>query len=226
MVTLFDNDITRPTEHRYTLTELVKGFGIDIWDRERPYPIFDESYRETLNSRIYDHFAYRRIAASTPQQFVFLLNRRMRENMPAYNEVYKLVAREDLNPFNTTEGVDSTSQNVKQSGTNDSTSHSVSTSDGTTINSNTPASFLDNAKDPKYMSTLVQTNSTGENDTEGHTEAGSTSDTTGDHNYAGRSGYLGDSVLNALTSGFLATDLMVCDMLEPLFMQIWNDQPL
>ena len=226
MVTLFDNDITRPSEHRYTLAEIVGGFGMDIWDHERPFPIFDEAYRETLQNRIYDHFAYRRIATSTPQQFVFYLNRRMRENMPAYNEIYKKLAQEGFDPFLTSEGTDDTAQNATQQQSGKSTSETDAESHGTTINSNTPASFLQNAKDPKYMSSLVPADSDSHTSTTGTSSADATSDTTGKHTYSGRSGYWGDNIMNALTSGFLATDSMVCDMLEPLFMQVWNDQPL
>lgn len=216
--TLFDKDIATPDQHRYTLTEIVEGFGLDLWDRERPFPIFDEAYRSTLEARIYDHFAYRRIATSTPQQFVFYLNRRMRENMPAYNEIYKKLAAEDFDPYLTSEAVTQGSQD----GTATSNTHATSTGTTLAVNSNTPASFLENAEDPKYMSALAKTD-TG---TESTSDVNSASNTTNDATTRGRSGYLGDNILNTLASGFLNTDLMVCDMLEPLFMQVWDDQPL
>lgn len=218
MITLYDNDITLPSEHRYTLKEIVEGFGLDIWDKERPFPIFDEEYRETLQNRIYDHFAYRRIATSTPQQFVFYLNRRMREQMPAYNEIYKKMASDGFDPYLTSEAAST----GKQDSTSNSKTHATSQGESTSITSNTPASFLENAEDPKYMSSLAKTVSESTNDS----ESGSTSSANAENLATGRSGYLGDAILNSLASGFLNTDLMVCDMLEPLFMQIWTDQPL
>ena len=226
MITLFDRDVTLLAEHRYTLHEIVVGFGMPLWDSERPYPIFDESYRSTLNNRIYDHFEYRRIAADTPQMFVNFLNRRMREQMPAYNEIYKKLAAEDFDPYLTSEREDigaNTSQTESQT---DSESNAKTSSLTTATTSNTPASYMENPYDPKYMSSLAQTKADSDADTTGSTSSTGTSK--GDYGISskGRAGYLGDAVLSSLATGFLNTDLMVCDMLEPLFMQLWNDQPL
>lgn len=225
MVTLFDNAYTRLNDHRFTVREVVEGFGLSLWDTERPYPIFDEDYRAELNQRIYDHFEFRRIAVVTPQMFVFYLNRRMRENMPAYNAIYKKLLTE-TDPF-LTASTDSSGENESAGHSqSDSKANATSNGLGTNITSNTPASFLEQAEDPKYMSGLVQNKSGTESDSTGS----DTSDSTASGNYVGRvrarTGYLGDSVLSALATGFLNTDLMVCDMLEPLFMQLWDDQPL
>lgn len=226
MITLFDIDQTRLSEHRYTLHELVAGFGLEIWDTERPYPIFDEAYRATLNQRIYDHFEFRRIATSTPQLFVAYLNRRMREQMPTYNEIYKKLAQDGFDPYLTAERTDrGTSANDTQSAS-ESSSTATAGATSRTIVSNTPASFMDDPDDPKYMSNLTQGTSDSTTDTSG--ASGSTGKSNGayESTSTGRSGYLGDAVLSSIATGFLNTDLMVCDMLEPLFMQVWNDQPL
>ena len=226
MLTLTDNDVTKLREHRFTLAEIVEGFGIDIWDHERPFPIFDEAYRETLQNRIYDHFAFRRIAASTPQMFVFMLNRRMREQMPVFNEIYKKLAEPDFDPFLTQIGSSTGSSQSQADSKSDSTSTNKTDTTGTTITSNTPASFLQNAEDPKYMSSLVKTDSVV--DATGTAASTGTNTTGGTHtdSYKGRHGYLATAVNETLVSGFVNTDAMICDMLEPLFVQFWDDQPL
>lgn len=52
------------------------------------YPIFDESYRNSLNEKILEHYWFREIGAETPDRFNFYLRRRMNEIMPYYNQLY------------------------------------------------------------------------------------------------------------------------------------------
>ena len=235
MLTFSDNDWTRDYEHVFTLRDIHEAFGLPLGLND--YPIFDEAYRDVLNQRIYDHFAYREIAADTPQMFVFYLNRRMRENMPVYNAIYKQVLADNFDPFATyVSNADGNSRNASDakgstaqhdSSTSKATSDSLSRS----ILSNTPASFMEDPAEPRYMSQLTQNTGNSTNDstatsdvTNNSTNAQKAARDYIDH-VTSRSGYLGDNVLNALSSGFLNTDLMVCDMLEPCFMQLWNDQP-
>lgn len=236
MLTFSDNDWTRDYEHVFTLREIHEAFGLDLGLRD--YPIFDEDYRNVLNNAIYQHFCYRQIAADTPQLFVFYLNRRMREQMPTYNAVYKKLLDGALDPFDTyvrdangdSRAADTSNTDSKSNGT--STANSTSDSTSTNILSQTPASFMDDPYDPKYMSSLTQVKgTTGSKSDSDATNTGNVNSQANsardylDHAH-GRTGYLGDAVLSALATGFMNTDLMVCDMLEPCFMQIWNDQPL
>lgn len=64
---------------------LKKGFDFGL----NNYPIFDESYREQLNNKIIDHYAFEEIGFDTPERFRFELNKSMNEIMPYYNELYK-----------------------------------------------------------------------------------------------------------------------------------------
>lgn len=64
------------------------GYDLGLDD----YPIFDEDYRPVLNQAIVDHFLMREIGAETPAQFIFFLNRRMRENMPKANALFQFYA--------------------------------------------------------------------------------------------------------------------------------------
>lgn len=235
MLTLSDNDYTRDYESIFTLRDVHEAFGLDLGLRD--YPIFDEAYRATLNQAIYDHFAYRRVASDTPQLFVFYLNRRMRENMPAYNVLYKRVLSEAFDPFATY--VSDTAGNNR--GTSDTKSSTAQHSGGSTtgkgsnvgtaIVSDTPASFMNDPTEPRYMSQLTQNKANSENSGTSVNDATenvtSGNKTTGDYvsRMRARMGYMGDNVTNMLTSGFMNVDLLVCDMLEPCFMQIWSDEP-
>lgn len=53
------------------------------------YPIFSESHRQELNQKIVNHFRYREIGYETITQFIFVLNRKMFEIMPFYNQLYE-----------------------------------------------------------------------------------------------------------------------------------------
>ena len=68
------------------LRQLIQnGYDIGLKD----YPIFDESYRETLNNKIITHYWMREIGAETAGLFKLYLNRTMGEIMPYYNQLYK-----------------------------------------------------------------------------------------------------------------------------------------
>jgi hypothetical protein len=54
-----------------------------------PYPIFDETYRTVLESKILRHYYTKEISAETVGLFKHFLNRKMNEIMPYYNKLYK-----------------------------------------------------------------------------------------------------------------------------------------
>ena len=53
------------------------------------YPIWNETYRETLNKKILYHYYENEIGFETANLFKFYLNNKMNEIMPYYNELYK-----------------------------------------------------------------------------------------------------------------------------------------
>lgn len=68
------------------LIDLIKsGYDLGLMN----YPLFDENYRQTLNNKIVDHYAFEEIGFDTPERFKFELNKSMNEIMPYYNELYK-----------------------------------------------------------------------------------------------------------------------------------------
>ena len=53
------------------------------------YPIFDESYRLALNTKIINHYYFNEIGLETPMLFNFQLGVKMNESMAYYNQLYK-----------------------------------------------------------------------------------------------------------------------------------------
>ena len=53
------------------------------------YPIFDESYREQLNTKIIRHFYFREIGFETLAQFAWYARNTMHEQMPYFNQLYE-----------------------------------------------------------------------------------------------------------------------------------------
>ena len=63
-----------------------------------PYPIFDETYRNVLETKILKHFYTREIGAETVGLWKLWLNTKMNEIMPYYNKLYKSELL-DFNPL-------------------------------------------------------------------------------------------------------------------------------
>lgn len=200
MLTFNNNDFTELDNHQYTLRDITDAMGYD-WGMQ-DYPIFDEAYREKLNRAVWNHFAFRRIASDTPSMFVFLLNRRMNEQMPNINPVYELVRREGFDPFSTTQGKSSSS------------SKGNSASETRATASSTPQVFLDNPDGEQYLTGVNKQTGTG------------TQDGTSQSVYNAINGSVGAAVFDMYSASFMATDNLVFNALEPLFMQTWDDMPM
>lgn len=81
---------------KYTITigSLIKNnfnFGLDS------YPIFDNNYRKTLNTKILNHYYNNEIGFETPELFKFYLNNKLNEIMPYYNTLYENLKLYDNN---------------------------------------------------------------------------------------------------------------------------------
>lgn len=74
------------------------------------YPIFDESYRSVLETKIIKHFYTREICTETVGQWKHFLDMRMNEIMPYYNKLYE----SELIEFNPIYDVDLTRDHNKE----------------------------------------------------------------------------------------------------------------
>lgn len=131
------------------LRQLIQnGYDIGLKD----YPIFDESYRETLNNKIITHYWMREIGAETAGLFKLYLNRTMSEIMPYYNQLYKStqIDFDPLNAYNYSE-TNMEFENVESDGTR------TDTADGKSLYSDTPQGLLENGAiaDEKYLTSAT-----------------------------------------------------------------------
>ena len=116
-----------------------------------PYPIFDEDYRNVLETKILKHFYTREIGEETVGLWKLRLNRKLNEIMPYYNKLYE-TGVEDLNPFLSTDmktersTVGGTNRNIDEGIKGDSsrTNISANTSDGTGKNKVNNRGLADN----------------------------------------------------------------------------------
>lgn len=95
------------------------------------YPIFDNNYRATLETKILKHFYVREIGQETVGLFKLFLNRKMNEIMPYYNQLYlsELIEFNPLYTVNLTK--DSHADDVtEESGNRTATTDQDTTSSG------------------------------------------------------------------------------------------------
>lgn len=112
-----------------------------LFDTE--YPIFDETYRSVLETKILKHYYTREIGVETVALFKHFLRTRMNEIMPYYNKLYtsETISFNPLYDFSYTRSYtrDNT-ENKEATRTDDSTrtdnltTHTISTADNTKTN--------------------------------------------------------------------------------------------
>ena len=152
------------------------------------YPIFDENYRSTLETKILKHFYTREIGYETVGLFKLKLDTRMNEIMPYYNKLYESELIQ-FNPLysshlsrehherNDGSGTRSVAEN--QTENRNRTTNSSSNSSGTTntsVNSqntnmfsDTPQGALTGLESGEYLTNASKDNSTGQQAVSGTT---------------------------------------------------------
>lgn len=208
---------------KYTIT--IKALLDNHFDFElTDYPIFDESYRDTLNTKILNHYYMSEIGFETAPLFRFYLKEKMNEIMPYYNVLYE--KQKELID-NLGGNVDLTETLERETGSNTS-SNSNSNSEST---GNSKNLFLDTPQGNEYKgdidSTDYATNVTfGKSDANSKISDNSTSSGTGTENYIkhiiGNNGkYYTVEVLNKIKNNLLNIDMLIINDLNELFMQIF-----
>lgn len=137
------------------------------------YPIFDNAYKEHLESLICLHFYRREIGFETVGLFKLYLEQKMREIMPFYNQLYKSQLLE-FNPFY---DVDITrdhqlKHNTKENSINKSSSNSDSNEN---FNSTTTGKSSDNTKQGVSSRDESKSNSKNNSSAKNSTSASSSS---------------------------------------------------
>ena len=183
------------------------------------YPIFDESYRETLNNNILHHYYENEIGFETAPLFRFYLNQKLNEIMPYYNELYKVQKKliDDkllLNNVNLTE-------ELKGRNTTQTSSISQSTNKGKNLFQDTPQGNISqqdiNAQNVYATNITLNDNSINDN---------SSANGSGTNEYiktiiGNNGGKFNIDVLNDIKNNLMNIDLMIINELYDLFMQIF-----
>lgn len=181
--------------------QVIKGAIPSIFSFD--FPIFDESYREVLCTKILKHYYMREIGAETVGLWKLWLDTRLNEIMPYYNKLYESELIE-FNPLydvnlvrqhNTTGKRDETrdrAENVNEHGENTSNVEVTNsgTSSGEASNtenskdrySDTPQGSLQNLESDTYLTNArIIDRSNNSEDSQEYSNTGS-SDTTDSHN--------------------------------------------
>lgn len=196
------------------------------------YPIFDPAYRDELNDKILENYMNREIGQETISMFVFSLNRKMRQIMPLYNQLY-LSTRLEFDPLNTIDirsftestGTAKASDTVTTVANENSESDSASKSVGEAVDYDFPQERLKGNKD--YASRASDNNNESTATSTAKGDSTSTQNGASDTSQDGTSdsttkGFQGNrsALLMDYRQTFMNIDMDVIRELEPCFMQV------
>lgn len=186
------------------------------------YPIFNESYRDTLNGLIFGTYMNREIAHETEEIFLVSMITHMNLNMPMFNKMFEADALviDPTNTINIKNISDSDSVQTGES-TGTSTTEGNTKSASRAVNSETPQSQLSGNAD--YATGAVDSNSGTENAATG-TETGSTESTGIGHSESSTVGFQGHGgeLIARYKQSLTNTAMMVVASCEPLFFMLYN----
>lgn len=188
------------------------------------YPIFDESYRHNLNTKILNEYWLREIGFESDTLFRHYMKNRMNIIMPVMNDMYRSTQLE-FDPLMTIhmESLDTSKTHAQQNTTGQGESNSESTSNAKAraVNSDTPQTRL--RGDADYASSMSDSvsDTTGGNTSSESQSQNSDSEATSDSQSVtrGRSMPVG-AVLDDYRRSLINVDAMVIDQLSDLFMNI------
>ena len=201
------------------------------------FPIFDESYRSVLCSKILKHYYTREISAETVGLWQLWLNTRMGEIMPYYNKLYESALLE-FDPFKDTNYTRNhggtftgdTRRNGRSEIDVDNSVTSNGTSNSKNLFSDTPQGAITNIENESYLTnaTLIKDTDTNTTNTDGNSTTQNT-ETTGITNtdnwietIVGKQSTVSYSkLLQEFRDTFLNIDVMIINDLSDLFMNLW-----
>ena len=194
------------------------------------YEIFDESYREKLNSRIRREFWLNEIAHETIDIFIWRLELRMDLIMPRYNRMY-LAELQNTDPLDGGVGSSRTRQwgDSSNDGTNTNASNGTGsgTSKGRTVASDTPQTRL--AGNGDYASSLSDATSENSNKSTSTSSGSTNSRSHYDNNQSSESSQRGSKaqMIAQYRQTLINVDNFIIEELRDLFLGIWDlDHPL
>ena len=194
------------------------------------YEIFDEAYREKLNSRIRREFWLNEIAHETIDIFIWRLELRMDLIMPRYNRMY-LAELQNTDPLDGGTSSSLTRQwgDSSNDGTNTSASNGTGsgTSKGRTVASDTPQTRL--AGNGDYASSLSDATSENSNKSTSTSSGSTNSRSHYDNNQSSDSSQRGSKaqMIAQYRQTLINVDNFIIEELRDLFLGVWDlDHPL
>lgn len=234
---------------RYTmeLSQIVNSFTYGDWSLNTDkriakalpfifdfdYPIFDENYRLTLETRFIQHFYFREIGQETYARWKFQLQEYMQRRMPYWNKMFKTLPFEDIdNPTWNTDVYEEYTKKTENSATSkanaEATSKSTGVTDGTAnhIKEDTPMGRL-SASD-NYASEIdtdtnkVNTTGTGTQTSTDSSQADSDGLETYDYHRYGNIGVQTlAEVLQGTRKAYITVEDLMFQEMDELFMQLY-----
>lgn len=190
-------------------------FGLDT------YPIFDEKYRNTLNTKILNHYYNDEIGLETPELFKFYLNNKMNEIMDYYNILYNKQSELLTNltgNVNLTETFDRTNETYTNTDTNSSSSDN-----GKSLFQDTPQGNIKNEDidQDNIYATNITLNKNNINDYSSSRGNGS-----GTENYiktiiGNNGGKYNIDILNEIKNNLINIDMLIINDLSDLFIGLY-----
>lgn len=226
----------------------------DIIAQARPkifdfsYPIFDESYRSVLETKIIKHYYTREIGQETYGLWKLKLDTKLNEIMPYYNQLYRseLLEFNPLYNFNITRDHNTKFDSKRTIGNDVSSSGTVNTSgtDNSTkttenehrdLYSDTPQGAIYNLENETYLTNARKVSDDNYDRLSSSNTANSTQNThtqsEGDDDFNSTEDYLehvygfegkdASELLLKYRQTFLNIDMQVIEELEELFFQLW-----
>ena len=192
------------------------------------YPIYDESYRSVLETKILKHFYTREIGLETVGLWKLKLDTKMNEIMPYYNQLYKSALLE-FNPLWTDD------YNTQHNKSTDGTQVNVNETDNATVGqtdnvsrnkyADTPQGSLTDLEDDRYLTNARKTTTEESNINNSTSLAQSNNVYNNIEDYLetvqGRRGKDASELLLKYRKTFLNIDMQIIDDLEELFLHLW-----
>ena len=199
----------------FNINEIVQQSRSKIFSFD--YPIFDETYRGVIETKILKHYYTREIGLETVGLWLHKLDVKMNEIMPYYNQLYKSCLLE-FNPFYNTDLT--TKRDIKTNEKGNSKGETNTTTKEWELYSDTPQGSVTNLENETYLTNATKNTGDGNTLNKGETNVDNVQDyletvkgKVGGENYS--------SLLEQYRKTFLNIDMMIIDELSDLFMNIW-----
>lgn len=194
------------------------------------FPIFDEAYRNVLETKIIKHYFTREIGEETVSLWKYRLNVKLNEIMPKYNKMYIWINENSNVLFENyrmnTDG--DRSAEGQTSGTTKGTDKTTATDKSTdySLFSDTPQGSLNGVNSENYLTNATKNTSDSSTVSNGESSVNSTNNATSAEEYAElKHGYISSKPMFELVQSYFQKmddiDMLIINDLNTLFFGLW-----